>query len=217
MPNFLWKRLQNHKHTSLFYLIVNWISLGFELLVRFKEEWHLINLWALWNWQLSHLVDTNAAVLCFGSWGENPTKWQSLWISSKPHSHNSFNEAFGEKEKEMSACGCACPCMCETQKVKAGEREGGEKGGTVEAADAGNEKLVVVKWREGEGGSMCESLGTDAGPASPQPISAWHKHPTPRLQPPSNSLTMAQTAWQRSKALPLNHIKVSLALHWKII
>lgn len=128
MPNFLWKRLQNHKHTSLFYLIVNWISLGFELLVRFKEEWHLINLWALWNWQLSHLVDTNAAVLCFGSWGENPTKWQSLWISSKPHSHNSFNEAFGEKEKEMSACGCACPCMCETQKVKAGERErGGRK------------------------------------------------------------------------------------------
>lgn len=113
----------------------------------------------------------------------------------------------------MSACGCACPCMCETQKVKAGEREGGEKGGTVEAADAGNEKLVVVKWREGEGGSMCESLGTDAGPASPQPISAWHKHPTPRLQPPSNSLTTAQTAWQRSKALPPNHIKVSLALH----
>lgn len=27
----------------------------------------------------------------------------------------------------MSACGCACPCMCETQKVKAGERERGEK------------------------------------------------------------------------------------------
>lgn len=54
----------------------------------------------------------------------------------------------------MSACGCACPCMCETQKVKAGERGGGrEKGGTVEAADARNEKLVVVKWREGEGGA----------------------------------------------------------------
>lgn len=46
-------------------------------------------------------------------------------------------------------------------------------------------------------------------------VSSWHKHATPRLKPPSNSLTMAQTAWQGSKALPLNHIKVSLALQLK--
>lgn len=67
-------------------------------------------------------------------------------------------------------------------------------------------------WQSGEK-VMGKLVGTDAGLASLQPLSAWHKKGTHTN--PLFSLGMAQTAWQRSKALPLNHIKVRLALHLK--
>lgn len=74
----------------------------------------------------------------------------------------------------------------------------------------GMKSRSVVKWREGEG-RVWEHNAALCIPAARLGLAQTRQALVSSL--PSNGLTVAQTAWQPSKALPLNHIKVSLALH----
>lgn len=117
-----------------------------------------------------------------------------------------------KEKKEMSACVWMC---VRQRKWKGGKGSWGWNQGS-----RCRGMKSRLRWRGGEGDGgvgacVCESMGTDAWFCIP--VSARHKHTSPHLQAPSNSLAVAQTGWQRSKALPLNHIKVSLVLHSKSI
>lgn len=115
-------------------------------------------------------------------------------------------------------CVCACPCLWETGKVEVVEvennknkRETVNKKSPSRKVNAGNEKLTEEKWEAGDGGPVCQSPGTSAA-CSPslQRFLARHKQPNTSAAP-------FRTGWQESKALPLNHIKVSVAQHWKTV
>lgn len=172
-----------------------------------------------WCWHSVHICIT---VLCFSGLRKNPNKRQSVWIASKPHSHNSFNEASERKRRKWVHVMCVLvPAWVRLRKWKTEEKERKERG-KKEGWDRGSR---CREWKagwgkvEGRWGRACVwESGNRRWSCIPAASSRLGTNTLPpRLQPPSNSLTMAQTDWQGSKALPLNHIKVSLALHWKSI